>query len=85
MCVHAVLHTEFRGCGGFVFFVDHEPVTGEVVRVESIRQLDGTPPIAGSKITCGTCGGPCAPSSDTVFVGHLEHLGDFGTSPVGAA
>lgn len=85
MCVHAVLHNDFYGCGGFMFFVDHKPIVGEPVQVENVRQLDGTQPVIGAKIVCGTCDGPCAPTDAAIHVGHLEYLGDFGRSPVGVA
>lgn len=60
------------GCGGLIFFVDHQPVPGEIVRAASVRLLDGTPAVEFSPIICGTCGAdPKTLSSTLIKVGDL--------------
>lgn len=87
MCVFAVVHEEpIIGCGGFMFFVDHQPIMNEFMLTTTVRRLDGSEPEPLSPIICGTCGVQAVGvTTKTVPVGHLEHLGDFGTTPVGAA
>lgn len=44
------------GCGGLIFFVDHQPILGEIIHTDTVRLLDGARPVAGTSIVCGTCG-----------------------------
>lgn len=62
----AYLHEE--GCGGVAFYlVGDRPNPSEVIKPENVRLLDGTVPLKGDLVACGTCGIPLG----TPLMAHL--------------
>lgn len=46
---------ECQSCFEPAFFIDHLPVTGELLTAEGVTLTDGSKPLSGSKPQCGHC------------------------------
>ena len=47
---------EHRVCGGVAFRYTERPTRGTVIDPSKARLLDGSTPVGGSLMVCGTCG-----------------------------
>lgn len=55
----AVLHQGVPlACGGVAFFIRRMPIDGELIDPELCRLVDGSRPVEGERMHCGTCRNP---------------------------
>ena len=64
-----VLHVGERGCGQVAFHLTRRPKPGDPVNPAEAVLLDGSQPVTGDPVACGTCGLVMFVATDAHLVG----------------
>lgn len=70
----AVLHHGMPlACGGVAFYLRRMPSEGQLIDPDGARLVDGSRPIEGEQMRCGTCGNPLM-SGELIDMANIQEV-----------